>query len=114
MFYFVFLLQTVVGRIHIFICIYSLSYEKAVFVIPGSVSHCFFFILYFEHQNSTMLYPLIYDFYFPVFIVLIFISVIGHVFCGSPDQIAALFFNQVVYIKTAVSLAFKRSFPFDK
>lgn len=30
-----FFLLTMVERIDIFICIYSLSYEKAVFVIPG-------------------------------------------------------------------------------
>lgn len=57
---------------------------------------------------------MIFIFLWHVFIVSIFISVIGHVFCGSPDQIAALFFHQVVYIKTAVSLAFERSFPFNK
>lgn len=72
----------------------------------------FFFILYFIRipQCCTDLY-MIFIFLWHVFFVSIFVYVIGHVFCGSPDQIAALFFHQVVHIKTAVSLAFESPFP---
>lgn len=75
----------------------------------------FYFILYFIRipQCCTHLY-MNFIFLWHVFFVSIFVSVIGHVFCGSPDQIAAHFFHQVVYIKTAISLAFERSFPFNK
>lgn len=63
-----------------------------------------------------VLYPLLYDLHFPVVCLDCIHSCLYNwtCICGSPDQIAVFFLIQVVHIKTAVSLAFESSFPFDK
>lgn len=81
--FFFFFLQTMVERIHIFICIYSLSYEKAVFVIPG-------FVLFLFYTLSIRI-PWCCTHYFMICIFLRFVlnaftivSTIGHVFVAAP------------------------------